>query len=286
MREYLTDDSFANTIRLIRVASAQKSFLIMEGDTDARVLKRFVGSECHIQVCNGRSSVINTVFILDAAKVCGCLGIVDKDFSDLLGLDVGSDNILLTDLNDLELLIFNSDAFDRFIAEYGNEDKIDIFQKEKQLLIRDILVRSASALGTLRYLSLRNGWGLDFEGMTIRFSERRDVEIDLVQQIEHLRGRSKNRSLPDTKIVQQEIDRAVHKFPNTLTRVCGHDLCEIISKGIFDVFGRAHVKLGKGGNAVEEVLRTAFTQENFSKTQLFAKIKAWESRYFPFRVLR
>jgi type I restriction enzyme S subunit len=122
-----------------------------------------------------------------------------------------SDNLLLTDENDIELTILCSDTPDRFIAEYGSPEKVTAIQNAKRLSIRDILIRSASTIGTLLLLSKTNEWNLDFKEMTVRFAGRDDIDIDVDRQIEHLRGRSPGTTMPHLDVVKADVDAARRK---------------------------------------------------------------------------
>jgi hypothetical protein len=285
VREYISSDSIAATVRMLR-STFSGSFFLVEGEVDVRLLRRFVDqSVCQIQICHNRSNVIRVVAILDADHFAGHLGIVDRDFGHILNEQLKSENLIVTAENDIELVIFQSEAFERFIAEYANADKVAALEAAMQRSLREVLICSASTIGTLRYLSKLRRWNLDFEGMTIRYVDRREMDIDLDLEIEHLRGRSYPTTMPIVQSVREEFDCARRQFPDLLSHTHGHDLCEIVSKGIHEVFGRANVALGRGGAAVEEVLRAAFSVENFRASPLFAGICAWERNHRPFRIL-
>jgi len=190
---------------------------------------------------------------------------------------------LLTDKNDIELTILCSDTLERFLAEYTNPDKITAIQNETSLSLREILVRSASVIGTLLWLSKAKGWNLSFEEMSFRF-DGRNVDIDLDRQIEHLRGRSQGTTMPRPDEVKADIDTARRMYAELLDHTRGCDLCEVLSKGVHDVFGRNHHNLGRGGPAVAEVIRAAYSKENFEQTQLYADIRAWEKKRTPLTV--
>jgi Protein of unknown function (DUF4435) len=241
---------------------------------------------CHIQIANNRSNVLRVVSILDNGSFEGHLGLIDHDFSKMLSERIASRNIILTDENDVEVMIFVSDVFERFIIEYASPDKINAVEGEKGMSIRDVLILSASVVGTLRYLSRKLDWRLNFEDMTYRFTRRDDIEIDLDRQIEHLRGRSQGTPMPLIDEVKRHISAAgAGGISDKLPYVCGHDLCGIISKGVHKVFGRAHTALGAGGVAVEEVFRTSYTLENFRKSSIYKRLKDWETANRPYRVL-
>lgn len=199
MREYLTPHTIASTIRMLRSTAATLSFLIVEGDTDARLLKRFLDQRlCHVQVAYKRDYVLGVVTILDADGFVGHLGLIDKDFADMLGEETDKRNVITTEENDIEVMIFRTQVFERFLAEYCNDHKIKILESRKSAPLRDILVNSAASIGTIRYLSRRQQWNIDFQEMTYRFKKRNDVEVDIARQIEHLRGRSRSSPMPPT----------------------------------------------------------------------------------------
>jgi hypothetical protein len=262
------------------------SFLLVEGDIDARLFGRLVNRRaCHVQICNNRASAICVVKILDSRHFVGHLGVVDKDYSTLMNETISSENLLLTDENDIELTILCSDTLDRFIAEYGSPEKINAIENSKGLPLREILIRSASTIGTLLLLSKTSGWNLDFKRMTFRFSTRADVDIDLDKQIEHLRGRSPGTTMPSLDVVKAQIETARRQHTALLSHARGCDVCEVLSKGVHDVFGRNRHNLSRGGAAVEEVIRAAYSRENFERTKLYAEIRAWEAKRTPLKVL-
>jgi hypothetical protein len=285
VREHLNSNSIASTVRMLRSAFGG-SILLVEGEIDVRLFKRFVDTNaCHVQLCYNRSNVIGIVSILDTSGFVGHLGVIDRDFADLFNEIFQPGNIVMTDHNDIELMIVQSEAFERFIAEYGSADKIAGLEAETGMPIREIILSSAAQIGALRYLSRFHNWNLRFDEMTIQFAGRRTVDIDLGAQIEHLRGRSYPKTLPLTDAVHEAAREVLSKYPR-LSLANGHDFCEIVCTGIHTAFGRANVALGHAGIAVEEVMRAAFSPANFVATNLFAQIRAWEGARPPYRILR
>ncbi len=64
MREYLTPDRVANKIRLMRT-QYQGTFLITEGETDARVWKNLVNlSQCFVENATNKEKAIAALDIL------------------------------------------------------------------------------------------------------------------------------------------------------------------------------------------------------------------------------
>lgn len=285
VREYINPNSIAATVRMLR-STFRGSFLLVEGDIDARLYGRLVNRNlCHVQICINRANVICVVKILNEGKFVGHLAIIDKDHSPMLNEILPNENLLLTDENDLEMTILCSETLDRFLTEYGNPEKIAALENAKHLSLRDILIQSASVIGTILFLSKTNGWNLKFEEMTLRFTGRDGLDIDLDRQIEHLRGRSPGTPMPASNAVRAQFEAARQQHPDLLSHTRGCDTCEVLSKGVHDVFGRNHHNLARGGLAAEEVIRAAYSPENFLQNQLYAGIRAWEAQRAPFRVL-
>jgi hypothetical protein len=285
MRDLLSPYSIAATVRLLR-DTFLGCFLLVEGDTDARLLKRFIDvAACQVLICFGRANVIQVVSILDQGGFVGHLGVIDKDFGALLNETFESNNIIVTDENDMEMTIFQTDVFDRVVHEYCNQNRVHTLQVAEGHSFREILLRSASKLGALRYLSRVREWHLTFDEMTIRYLPNGTVSIDIDRQIEHLRGRSRGTPMPGVQQVKEALEDVRQQYADPKLLAGGHDVCEIISKAIHDVCGRANVALARGGLAVEEVFRAAFSIENFLGTQLYAHIRAWERDHPGYRIL-
>lgn len=286
MREYLSESTIASSIKMLRTTFAG-SFLLVEGDTDARLFRRFVDlTRCFIQNCYNRENVLKVISIVERDTFPGCLGIVDKDFGGMLSEKIESQNIIVLNVNDMETMLFMSDAFESFIAEYANAEKVFALEATEGRALRQILIGNAGEIGALRFLSRCHRWNLDFKEFKIKYVNRRELTVDLDAQIEHLRGRSSGTCMPVKEAVKDLIASVRNAFPDPLVRTHGHDLCEFLAKGIHDVFGRAHVHLDRSGTAVEESLRAAFSRESFRSSALYADIKIWELNNQCHRILR
>ena len=114
---------------------------------------------------DNKNNTIKTVKILDKDKFSGILAIVDADFWVLEKVDLASQNVLLTDAHDLETMLFQSPAFDKFLAEFCSEDKLKTMIEQRKQNVRGILLEIARPIGYLRWYSIRNNLHLKFEGL-------------------------------------------------------------------------------------------------------------------------
>ena len=123
MREYITGDSIANQVRMTRSAFAG-AFLILEGETDVLVFQSFIDErECQTVFADGKQNALAAIGILDDDNLKGVLCVVDADFDHLENRVPLSDNVLLTDLHDLECMMLVSPAFDKLLREYASGDR-------------------------------------------------------------------------------------------------------------------------------------------------------------------
>ncbi|MEG4347888.1 DUF4435 domain-containing protein [Microcoleus sp. A003_D6] len=143
----------ATQIRLLRTDKQYSgSFLIAEGDTDARVWKNLVDStNCRVENAHNKDNAVKVLNILEKDNFAGVLAIVDADFWILEGTVNSNPNLLLTDTHDLETMLLKSPSLEKVLSEHGSEQKVKDFGKD----IRQTLLESAKVIGYLRWASLK-----------------------------------------------------------------------------------------------------------------------------------
>ena len=166
----------ATEIRMLRTDKQYSgSFLIAEGDTDARVWKNLVDpTKCRVEIAHNKDLAVKVLDILEKDNFAGVLAIVDADFCILEGTVPSSPNLLLTDTHDLETMLLKSPALEKLLLEHGSEQKIKDFPKD----IRQTLLESAKVIGYLRWASLKFDYSLKFEDLAFRsFVEKGIISI-------------------------------------------------------------------------------------------------------------
>jgi len=94
------------------------TILLLEGPTDAKVFENLVDdASCQIEIAFGKSNVLNALDLLEDEGFDGVVGIVDADFDHVTGKTYALDGLCVTDLHDLDLVIFASLAFERYLTE-------------------------------------------------------------------------------------------------------------------------------------------------------------------------
>ncbi len=114
MLKHQTHYDIANTIRLSRT-QFKGIFVLVEGETDVRVYGRiFQNNEYRTVVSNGKDNAIQALMLLEKEGAKDVFAIADADFDRLNSKDYEDHNIFLTDYHDLESMILNSPAFEKF----------------------------------------------------------------------------------------------------------------------------------------------------------------------------
>jgi Protein of unknown function (DUF4435) len=284
MRALLTPVDIANEIRMTR-AMHEGAFLIVEGDTDARFYRRIVDSgECRIAIANNKENAVQVVTILQSDNFAGVLAIVDADFDVLERRDFESSNIFLTDTHDHETMMLKSPALANLLLEMGSEEKLSEFKKSRGKEFRDALLEEGLHLGYLRWVSLRHGHALKFEGLKYSdFTDRSTLTVDQPTLIKTIKDHSQKPQLSDQEL-QLQLEAIRDKSHDKWHVCCGHDLIGILSFGLRKAIGSRDSK-GVAPENLEMNLRLAYESAWFFNTRLYASIKAWEEINGSFRVI-
>ncbi|MBD2500348.1 DUF4435 domain-containing protein [Anabaena azotica] len=284
MREFITVDREANQIRLLR-QTYSGTFLLVEGGSDKIFYERFVNKCCKLVTVSGKPSskqrVIAVLEILEKDNFQGVLAIVDADFERLTTLLYSSPNLLRTDTHDVETMLIKSPALDKVIAEFSSEEKVTQFKRD----IRLALLEAATPVGCLLLISLTEDLNLKFEGIKYsKFIDENTLLIDELKLIKEVKNKSQAFSLKDEEL-QEKILSHKSKNYDSWQVCCGHHLVEILSVALCKAWGTSKAS-DVEANSLERSLRLAYEEVYFRKTEIYSKIRVWESKNQPFQVLR
>ncbi len=284
MREHIAAQDLANEIRMLRTTFVG-AFVIVEGRYDKLVYKRFFDSEsCTIEIADGRNNVLGVIRILNAdGAFSGVLGIVDADFANITGESIQENNIVQTDLHDLECMMLNSPALDRVLDEHGADDRVAEFAKSNPQIARQLATNTVP-LGCLRLISIQQTLELKFEGLTFsKFVDLDALQIDTSKMVQAVVNNSQQHQL-DQKQLAEQVENELQKKHDCWQISCGHDIVELLSLGFRKIFS------SKSGGAVtvgrlEQSLRLAYDASCFQETSLYQTMLDWEQRHPSFPIL-
>jgi hypothetical protein len=277
MRDVLTSDRYANTIRLQR-QTFNGSFLLVEGSTDKVFYERFIDNDkCRLTVVSGKPSskklVIRVLEILDEDNFQGALSIVDADFDRCLSpLPECSPNLILTDTHDLETLIIQSPALEKLLSEFGSEEKISKLDRD----LRTILVECSLSIGYLRWVSQIDELNLTFEGIEFKkFINEKTLKLNEIDLIRTVQNKSQCFNIKCEDIQQKIRDRKIEDL-DPWQVCCGHDLMDILSLALQKAIGSYDTKEVKR-DVLERSLRLAYEAAFFLDTQIYISVREWEN---------
>jgi hypothetical protein len=284
LREYLTGTIVANAVRLARTQYSG-SFLIVEGDTDARLYKKFVdNSQCRVIVAHNKGNAVDALFILEEDAFSGVLAIVDADFDVLEEKASSSHNLLFTDTHDLETMMLKSPALDYVLDEFGSQGKMRAFVEKDGRSIRAALLECGLPVGYLRWVSLRHSLFLTFEGLDFeKFVDRTKLTTDISKLIKTVKDKSQKQAVAESDL-HNKMEHLKNASHDPYHVCCGHDLVCILSLSLCKTVG-SHNTRAVEPEMLEKLLRLAYERSFFSKTDLYAFIQRWEEANLPFVVL-
>lgn len=278
LSKHRTPGDIVVEMMMSRTGGFKGSFLVVEGDDDSRFFRsRIAKQECDIVIAGWKKAVETSIQKLDGQQFRGAVGVCDDDCSSLIGCPPVSPNLLLTEARDLDTWLVQSPAFDRLLAEYGDVSAIMAYEKNNGP-VRDNLARIATPFGRLRWLSLRDNLGLNFD--KDKLLPPRFLKANWTFDPDELLAAAAPK-LGDTPV---NLQARLTTLPSTNPwLVCqGHDLHKILAIGLGD--GTLGTR-NPGIDQIAAVLRSSFDDAHWLASRLATDIRQWESRNPPFRVL-
>lgn len=275
MREYLTVDRIANTIRQ-QQTTFTGSFLLVEGDSDKKIYQNLVEeSNCRFQICKGKPSskqrVIQVLDILNKDNIEGIIGIVDADFDHLEKTQYSHNNLFLTDDHDLEMMLIKSPALDKLLKEFASEDKLN----ELKLDIKEVLLNLSYELGYLRWISQCDNLNLTFNDLDYqKFLDTNRLTTDSNQLIQTVINKTQNYSISKEDLLEKINIKKSDSYCKYQI-CCGHDIIEFLSILLRKTIGSNKANQVKPDD-LEKSLRLAYEASYFKNTHLYSLIFKWQ----------
>lgn len=274
MRRYIQSFEIANEMGMRR-SKFKGLFVVVEGVTDFRLYGKFSNpAECQMVIAHSKDNV--RIAVKEMREVRGdslTTGIIDQDYDLLLGKEV-EENLFMTDCHDLETLLMRSSALDAVLWEYGDRDEIALFEKRTGMTVREALLNATIPLGTLMFISLRNGYNLSFKEIDHHsFVDPVRLCTDIQRMVESL-CISSDHHCANPKTLVREIKAEISKGHDPWVICRGHDMVAILLIALHETIGLYNARtLGKG--MLAGILRLAYTADDFKTTKLYKDMMEW-----------
>ena len=257
------------------------AFLIVEGQDDYQFMVHFISpSTCTIEVALGKHNVCDVIDILDEDDFDGVLGLIDADFDRIEGNPERSQNLIMPECHDLDMMLVSSPALDRILTELGSRDKLENFQED----VLKALMERALPVGCLRLYSLRENLNLRFRGL--RYSawiNRSTFVANTTNLINTVKNDSQRQDLSSGDLAVA-IEKLQDSNYDPYEMCNGADVIGILSVGLRRVLGT-----NDAGEVREELLkmslRLAYSEQHFRSSSLKKDIEKWQRRNHGFQIL-
>lgn len=277
VKEQVTADTIYNEVRMLR-SSSGKSFLLVEGSSDSKVLRRFSSDvDCAIVVCLGKANLFGAITKLEMSGVEGVLAFADRDFSDLIGYPEYNGVVVFTDENDLETQILKSSATSNILNEFGSSQKMASVIGKSLCNAHETIASWSAPAGALRLANMFKGWGLLFSEMSYQFAPANSPEICPKKTVRHVLSRSSSKSVPTEPEANAAVEEILKQYsPWALAH--GHDCVAVLARSLRHKLGSTNEFNSKSGtDTLGKILRLSYEVEMFRATYCYRHIRFWEN---------
>ena len=265
-------------------------FLIVEGADDNDVFECFIDKEeCSIVIAYTKENALDAAERLDSDGCGQFVCVVDADFDNINEKTYDSENIIVTEYHDLDILILCSSALEKFLEERAEPEKLEAVTKSKGTDVRSIVLEAASGLGYLRLLAKflweREDYDLDFKDLEFGFISLDTLSCDEEEMVGEVLANSNHGQVRKSELVAR-LKRIRNSQSYDLRQLCnGHDVMAILGISLRRMLG-AFRDTETHRRYIEIDIRSAFDDRAFVSTQLFANLGRWEESHKPCRILR
>ncbi len=273
---------------LMHKAASDALVLLVEGGDDVKIYGKFIDSaDVNMIPCVGKNNVLGALHLIEQLNLPGILAIVDSDFWHLDGIVPNSQNVLVTDNHDIEMMIVNSKSFDNLLKELTQDHKVPSHPNSRGFNdVRELVFALAKPLAYLRYYSHHKSLALKFDDLKhSTFIDQNEYELDLNKMVECVLALTADPKFK-TNIVENDLsafmdDRNLDQYQ----LVKGHDFTAILGVGLRYTLSRIPKSNATSGS-IEKQMRICYDSDDFQSTELYQSAKQWEVANPPYLVFR
>lgn len=146
-------------------------------------------------------------------------------------------------------------------------------------MLRGEVLRAALPLGSIRLMSRRHGWALDFKKIDhTAFVDAEPLLCDEGACCREVLARNLQAQLTERNLLEA-IAFVRDRRPQPYDVVCGHDVANVLSVASPRKFNRIIEP-----EQIEAELDSLFQLNDFVQTSTFTEFVNWEARNAPFRI--
>ena len=255
-------------------ANDARSFILVEGPTDCAVLDRFVNSDHFVTVpALGKVRALGAIEQIHGGdRITAVYAILDRDWVGLLDDGVDYQTVVYTDFYDLDACIFFApEVYEALAASFCTDMSFKHGAAGcRQEDITAACLRLALPIGLLRYISQRDGLGLnlrDFPLSAVVGGAGEEVDIAGLIMIACKRAGTEPADHPAlASLLEAELART-----RDGERYCsGHDLAKA-----FALVARRRWASNVGHDVIERSARAVLSHDAFTRTNIFRDSGRW-----------
>jgi len=280
----------ATSIRLHRQGDP-RAVLIVEGSTDSRVFEDFMNPmKCRVVFSSSREKAVQILDELEKENFEGVIAIIDKESDNLVKFRWEKSNLIYTDSHDTETMILTSDAFKKFLNEFGllNKGKQEKIEELVERT-RELLINASICIGYLRWYSVPQGQNLQLKCNSIDFEiivNKKNHTIQFNDVIKEVGKISLGCKVKDFSKIKTEIETHITKHTFDPWDVCsGHDMVAILTILLKNGLGNKRCD-GISRDCIGGALRLSYNYSHFQRTRVFHLMKEYERNNPPYCLLK
>ena len=246
----------------------KRVLVVVEGNDDKKVYGRlFDKNKVDIYPLGGCSQYETLLKTFNSKYYPRLAVIKDADFEHIVGHEYDFPNLFRTDTHDAETMMMTNAFYESFKMEFLDGDDAVLAEMMK---VHDEMM----PLSWLKLACKELNKGIDFGSFSLYNFYKGDVsvDVDICRKVLNKIPENVTIGIP----TDSDIDGVKNKYctvdKNNLNN--GHDLCDGFAYKYKALGNKNEIKI----DALEKVLRTAFTMMQFQQTKLYSDMSAWADK--------
>lgn len=279
MQKYIDTFSILSEARMMK-KDYNETYILVEGESDKTFFKTLTSFSPNIRFrpVNGWEKVYGVICAAQQEKYMEILGVIDRDYHLLINDGITeSEQLIFSDDNDIEMMIFLSSSFDKFLTVCATKTKMTSLTAKPRTLV----LSTASSIGALRAISLLKKYCFHFEGLNLKeFIDKDTLAPNCTLLIEKVIQRTRSRGIQVSKSLEELVSehQDFMKSNNTSLLCNGHDVLDILGIAMCKMFASATANQYNGDNLFDYLL-VGYPSEEFQQSGLYKKMADWIDKH-------